>query len=69
MIVDSMAHTFGRAVIRCAHCGGPMSYADGHPFCRCRSGSLLPGKQVEIRWTPVVAYIGTIAALTFILWR
>lgn len=69
MITDSLTHTFGRAVVRCSHCGGPVSYADGIPFCRCRSGSVLPGRQIEIRWLPVVAYIGVIAALTWILWR
>lgn len=69
MITDSLAHQWGRAVIRCSHCGGPVSYAEGIPFCRCREHGLLTGRQVEIKWWPVVLYVGVIAALTFFLWR
>ena len=59
----------GTDVAYCAHCHGPMSYDHtGQPFCRCREHGLF-SERVGIRWTPVVAYIGVIATLTWILWR
>jgi hypothetical protein len=69
MITDSLGNHFGRAVVRCPACHGPMSYdATGTAFCRCRSRRLPDDagfSWVRFLWPIIVPAVLTV----YLVWR